>query len=280
MARRALAEVRGVSEMYVLRVNGDERAVADAWLGESLLYVLRERLGLPGREGRVRAGRVRLVLGAGRRRAGVRVPRARGRRRSAPRSSPSKGCSPSERGALSDVQRAFVETGAVQCGFCTPGLVMAVHDLLERDPEPTDLAVREAISGNLCRCTGYGRILDAVAGRGRATRVGSAARDASTIGTARRGRDRRARDPARRHRQGAGRVRVRGRPLGRRHAVGPGAALAAPVGAHPRRSTSAPALAIPGVHAVLTADDVPVNRYGLEHRDQPVLAADVVRYVG
>ena len=60
------------------------------------------------------------------------------------------------------MQRAFVETGAVQCGFCTPGLVMAVHDLLARDPAPTDLAVREAISGNLCRCTGYGRILEAV----------------------------------------------------------------------------------------------------------------------
>ena len=76
-----------------------------------------------------------------------------------------EGLQPDQRGALTDVQRAFVETGAVQCGFCTPGLVMAVHDLLERDPAPTDLAVREAISGNLCRCTGYGRILAAVAGR-------------------------------------------------------------------------------------------------------------------
>jgi carbon-monoxide dehydrogenase small subunit len=64
--------------------------------------------------------------------------------------------------ALSDVQRAFVAAGAVQCGFCTPGLVMAVHDLLERDPSPSDPMVREAISGNLCRCTGYGRILQAV----------------------------------------------------------------------------------------------------------------------
>ena len=65
-------------------------------------------------------------------------------------------------GVLSDVQQAFVDAGAVQCGFCTPGLVMAVHDLLERSPSPTDLEVREAISGNLCRCTGYGRILQAV----------------------------------------------------------------------------------------------------------------------
>ena len=64
--------------------------------------------------------------------------------------------------ALSDVQQAFVSAGAVQCGFCTPGLVMAVHDLLARHPDPGELEVREAISGNLCRCTGYGRILQAV----------------------------------------------------------------------------------------------------------------------
>jgi carbon-monoxide dehydrogenase small subunit len=65
-------------------------------------------------------------------------------------------------GELTDVQRAFVDAGAVQCGFCTPGLVMAAHRLLDRTPEPTDLDVREALSGNICRCTGYGRILDAV----------------------------------------------------------------------------------------------------------------------
>ena len=65
-------------------------------------------------------------------------------------------------GPLSDVQQAFVDAGAVQCGFCTPGLLMAVDDLLDHDPVPDDLTVREAISGNLCRCTGYGRILDAV----------------------------------------------------------------------------------------------------------------------
>ena len=73
-----------------------------------------------------------------------------------------EGLQPDDRGALSDVQRAFVAEGAVQCGFCTPGLVMAVHDLLERDPRPSEVAVREAVSGNLCRCTGYGRILEAV----------------------------------------------------------------------------------------------------------------------
>ncbi len=65
-------------------------------------------------------------------------------------------------GDLSDVQQAFLDAGAVQCGFCTPGLLMAIDALLENDPDPDDLTVREAISGNLCRCTGYGRILDAV----------------------------------------------------------------------------------------------------------------------
>jgi carbon-monoxide dehydrogenase small subunit len=67
-----------------------------------------------------------------------------------------------ERGALSDLQAAFVDEGAVQCGFCTPGLVMAVRDLLERQPDATPLEVREAVSGNLCRCTGYGRVFAAI----------------------------------------------------------------------------------------------------------------------
>ncbi|HEY1279024.1 MAG TPA: 2Fe-2S iron-sulfur cluster-binding protein, partial [Acidimicrobiales bacterium] len=65
-------------------------------------------------------------------------------------------------GELSAVQQAFVDEGAVQCGFCTPGLIVAVHDLLDRQGAPTDLEVREALSGNLCRCTGYGRIFAAV----------------------------------------------------------------------------------------------------------------------
>ena len=150
-----------MSEMYVLRVNGDEHAVADAWLGESLLYVLRERLGFPGAKAGCEQGECGscsvfvdatlvcacLVLAA----AAVDTE-----------ITTLEGLQPNARGAVTDVQRAFVETGAVQCGFCTPGLVMAVHALLETDPEPTDLAVREAISGNLCRCTGYGRILEAV----------------------------------------------------------------------------------------------------------------------
>lgn len=78
-----------------------------------------------------------------------------------------EGLSPDGTG-LSDEQEAFVAEGAVQCGFCTPGLIVSVHDLLSRNPEPTELEIREAISGNLCRCTGYGRILAAV----RATQEG------------------------------------------------------------------------------------------------------------
>jgi carbon-monoxide dehydrogenase small subunit len=150
-----------VSEAYFLRVNGTDRGVADAWLGESLLYVLRERLGLPGAKAGCDQGECGscsvfvdgalvcacLVLAAAA--VGTEITTV-------------EGLQPDARGAMSDVQRAFVEAGAVQCGFCTPGLIMAVHDLLARDPAPSDLSVREAISGNLCRCTGYGRILEAV----------------------------------------------------------------------------------------------------------------------
>jgi aerobic carbon-monoxide dehydrogenase small subunit len=149
------------SEIYSLRVNGTELPVSDAWLGESLLFVLRERLGLPGSKAGCEQGECGscsvivdgqlvcacLVLAASA--VGTEILTV-------------EGLQPDARGALSDVQRAFVETGAVQCGFCTPGLVMAVHDLLDRDGAPSDLSVREAISGNLCRCTGYGRILEAV----------------------------------------------------------------------------------------------------------------------
>ncbi len=150
-----------MNEVYALRVNGQEREVLDAWLGESLLYVLRERLGLPGAKGGCEQGECGscsvfvdgvlvcacLVLAASA--VGADIVTV-------------EGLQSDERGALTDVQRAFVQEGAVQCGFCTPGLIMAVHDLLARDPAPTDLAIREAISGNLCRCTGYGRILQAV----------------------------------------------------------------------------------------------------------------------
>ncbi|MGH8869401.1 MAG: (2Fe-2S)-binding protein [Actinomycetes bacterium] len=147
----------GVS--YTLRVNGRRRPVADAWLGESLLYVLRERLGLPAAKNACEQGEcgscsVRLdgvlvcaclVLAATATGRDVQTVEAL-----------------RQGDALTDVQQAFLDEGAVQCGFCTPGLVVAVHDLLERSADPTDLEVREAVSGNLCRCTGYGRIFAAV----------------------------------------------------------------------------------------------------------------------
>jgi carbon-monoxide dehydrogenase small subunit len=150
-----------VSEVYALRVNGDVHEVRDAWIGESLLYVLRERLGLPGVKAGCEQGECGscsvlvdrllvcacLVLGASVSGSEIVTP---------------EGLQRDERGALTTVQRAFVDEGAVQCGFCTPGLVMAVHDLLDRDDAPDELAIREAISGNLCRCTGYGRVLAAI----------------------------------------------------------------------------------------------------------------------
>jgi carbon-monoxide dehydrogenase small subunit len=152
---------------YRLRVNGVVHDVTDGWIGENLLYVLRERLGLPGAKNACEQGECGscsvlvdgtltcacLVLAAFVADAEITTVESLG-----------------DEDACSDVQRAFVTAGAVQCGFCTPGLVMAVHDLLARRPRPTDLEIREAVSGNLCRCTGYGRILqavrDAVAERG------------------------------------------------------------------------------------------------------------------
>jgi carbon-monoxide dehydrogenase small subunit len=146
-------------ETYRLSVNGRERDVEGAWIGESLLYVLRERLGLPGAKNACEQGEcgscsVRLdgvvvcaccVLAVDAVGGDVRTV---------------EGLAGEDE--TTDVQRAFVETGGVQCGFCTPGLIVAIHDLLERKPAAGELEVREAISGNLCRCTGYGRILEAV----------------------------------------------------------------------------------------------------------------------
>ncbi len=148
-----------MSEIYKLHVNGVEHEVVDAWLGESLLFVLRERLGLPGAKNACEQGECGscsvtvdgalvcscLVLAAGAVDREIETIESLG-----------------ADGVLSDVQQAFVDAGAVQCGFCTPGLVMAVRDLLDRQAAPTELEIREAISGNLCRCTGYGRVMEAV----------------------------------------------------------------------------------------------------------------------
>ncbi|TDC19251.1 (2Fe-2S)-binding protein [Streptomyces sp. 8K308] len=142
-----------------LTVNGHPRTADDVWPGESLLYVLRERLGLPGAKNACEQGEcgsctVRLdgdlvcaCLVAAGQADGASVETVEGLRRG---------------DELSPLQRAFHETGAVQCGFCTPGLLMAAGELLERLPRPSDADIREALSGNLCRCTGYEKILDAV----------------------------------------------------------------------------------------------------------------------
>ena len=141
-----------------LTVNG-ERRDADVWAGESLLYVLRERLGLPGSKNACEQGECGscsvlldgklvcacLVLAA--QADGHEVVTVEGLGRD---------------GELHAVQAAFAETGAVQCGFCTPGFVVAAADLLARNPIPNDDEIREALSGNLCRCTGYAKIFDAV----------------------------------------------------------------------------------------------------------------------
>lgn len=147
------------SESYSLSVNGRSESVKAAWLGESLLYVLRERLGLPGSKNACEQGECGscsvfldgtllvscCVMAADA--VGAEIVTV-------------EGVAGGEE--LSDVQQGFLDAGAVQCGFCTPGLIVAVHDLLDRVPDAGELAVREAISGNLCRCTGYGRILQAV----------------------------------------------------------------------------------------------------------------------
>ncbi|MFC5830719.1 (2Fe-2S)-binding protein [Nonomuraea insulae] len=140
-------------------VNGREERAEDVWEGESLLYVLRERLGLPGSKNACEQGECgsctvyldgvpvcACLVAAG---------QAEGRRVRTV-----EGLADGDR--LDPIQEAFVECGAVQCGFCTPGLLVQAHDLLERVPRPSDAEIREALAGNLCRCTGYEKILDAV----------------------------------------------------------------------------------------------------------------------
>ncbi len=141
-----------------IRINGEERT-ADCWEGESLLFALREKLGFPGSKNACEQGECGscsvllddklvcscLVLAA--QADGHAVTTVEGL---------------AEGDRLHKVQEAFVDAGAVQCGFCTPGLVVATADLLERNPSPSDDEIREALSGNLCRCTGYAKIFDAV----------------------------------------------------------------------------------------------------------------------
>ena len=144
---------------YILNVNGTEHPVKDAWIGESLLYVLRERLGLPGSKGACEQGECgscTVVID------GSAVCSCLVMAATAVDSQIATIEGLAENGALTDVQEAFITEGAVQCGFCTPGLVMAVHHLLESNDNPDEMTVKEALSGNICRCTGYGRIFAAV----------------------------------------------------------------------------------------------------------------------
>jgi carbon-monoxide dehydrogenase small subunit len=149
----------GSNQIYTLRVNGTDREVRDAWVGESLLFVLRERLGLLGSKGACEQGECGScsVLVDGELLCSCLVLAASATDQEIVTI---EGIAPV--GAPSDVQQAYVDAGAVQCGFCTPGLIMATHALLERSPDPSELEIREALSGNICRCTGYGRIIDAV----------------------------------------------------------------------------------------------------------------------
>jgi carbon-monoxide dehydrogenase small subunit len=141
-------------------INGERREVEGVWEGESLLYVLRERLGMPGAKNACEQGECGscsvyldgelvcacLVLaGQASEREVVTVEGLAG-----------------EDLELHPIQEAFLAAGAVQCGFCTPGLIVATHDLLARNPDPSDPEIREALAGNLCRCTGYEKIIDAV----------------------------------------------------------------------------------------------------------------------
>ena len=144
---------------YLLSVNGTERPVTDAWIGESLLYVLRERLGLAGAKDGCSQGECGAcnVQVDGRLVASCLVPAV-----TAAGSEVRTVEGLAKDGRPSDVQQALVRCGAVQCGFCVPGMAMTVHNLLEGNPRPSDLETRQALSGNLCRCSGYRGVLEAV----------------------------------------------------------------------------------------------------------------------
>ncbi|MDW6059145.1 (2Fe-2S)-binding protein [Streptomyces sp. FXJ1.4098] len=171
-------------------VNGRPQQADDVWEGESLLYVLRERLGLPGSKNACEQGEcgsctVRLdgvpvcacLVAAGQaegreivtveglaRYADARSRRATGDEATGDEATgdETEASTPPPPPPLAPVQQAFIDAGAIQCGFCTPGLLIAADELLERTPDPSDADIREALSGNLCRCTGYEKILDAV----------------------------------------------------------------------------------------------------------------------
>ncbi|MEU0691001.1 (2Fe-2S)-binding protein [Streptomyces uncialis] len=144
---------------YSLRVNGVDRPVTDAWIGESLLYVLRERLGLAGAKDGCSQGECGAcnVQVDGRLVASCLVPAAT---TAGSEIRTVEGLAAD--GRPSDVQRALARCGAVQCGFCVPGMAMTVHDLLEGNPAPSELEARQALCGNLCRCSGYRGVLEAV----------------------------------------------------------------------------------------------------------------------
>ncbi|MGW2514069.1 (2Fe-2S)-binding protein [Streptomyces scopuliridis] len=180
-------------------VNGRRQEADDVWEGESLLYVLRERMGLPGSKNACEQGEcgsctVRLdgvpvcsclvAAGQAEGREIITVEGLADYAKHRDEAHPGDGCASGacgtslrraqqwqakgtgsgtgEAGELSPVQQAFIDAGAVQCGFCTPGLLVAADEMLEHNPSPSDADIREALSGNLCRCTGYEKILDAV----------------------------------------------------------------------------------------------------------------------
>jgi aerobic carbon-monoxide dehydrogenase small subunit len=142
-----------------LTVNGERREADDVWEGESLLYALRERLGLPGSKNACEQGECGscTVYLDGTPVCSCLVAAGQANNREV---TTVEGLGSGE--DLHPVQQAFLDRGAVQCGFCTPGLIVSTHDLLQRNPQPSDPEIREALAGNLCRCTGYEKIMDAV----------------------------------------------------------------------------------------------------------------------
>lgn len=148
-------------------VNGEPHEADDVWEGESLLYVLRERMGLPGAKNACEQGECGscTVYLDGTPVCACLVAAGQAQGRDVVTVEGLTGLGGSGKHGDDDlhpVQQAFLDCGAVQCGFCTPGLLVAAHDLIARNPRPSDPEIREALAGNLCRCTGYESILDAV----------------------------------------------------------------------------------------------------------------------